>query len=64
MILPAVARYISEIAGAASASASAGISSKVLIDEVKNFDSIYSAIKDGITIWKIHCQTVKKNLIY
>ena len=48
MILPAVARYISEIAGAASASASAGVSSKVLIDEVKNFDSIYSAIKDGI----------------
>jgi glutamine synthetase len=48
MILPAVARYISEIAGAACATSNAGIKSKALADEVTNLDSIYIEIKDGI----------------
>ncbi|MBN2544936.1 MAG: glutamine synthetase III [Spirochaetes bacterium] len=47
MILPATARHLTDMAKAAGAVASSGLTSKVLIDEVKSLDSILSQIKNN-----------------
>ncbi|MBU1108803.1 MAG: glutamine synthetase III [Candidatus Riflebacteria bacterium] len=44
--LPAVVRQISAVASAAAATKAAGVTSKVLTEEVKKFDSLYAQIKE------------------
>ncbi len=48
MILPATARHLTDMAKAAGAVASSGLTSKVLVDEVKLIDTLLSQIKSNI----------------